>query len=121
MDESIIAQEERIALAIAETELGSDEYKRLLDDLEQIRKIKQSGIESDKKLEFEAMRLENEKAESEIRIKLEKRSIRARIGIGILSFLGTLGLGLMTVKDEETRAITSRATQIAKDTLHIKY
>jgi len=102
---------QRLQLKLAENEdTNSDEYKEDLDKLERLSKL----LTELKKLENEEerIRLGFETSQSENIHSIKKA--KWELIVKILMIVATLALGFGTIYAEGTRAITSKAIQIAK-------
>lgn len=129
MDKEKLAQEkQRLLEHLTLINSGTEEYKNTLEDLTNLQKLENSMNESEAKVANELAELELEKAKLEQtkqletkKIRTERRGILARIGVAVIGMVGSAALALFTIKEEETRAITSKADQKAREMLKVKF
>lgn len=107
---------------LCECEVGSDEWRdtyyaiEALDDLERKKTESAAKIANEeRKLTIEEAKVVGDAVANYEHNRIEKKSLWVKIVTSILGLGATAGIAVMTVKDEETRAITSKVDQKAKD------
>lgn len=120
---------DRIYDALEEAELGTPEYDKLFDKLLDLEKMETQKMTEEFKAEHDREKLELERRKFDMdnvhateNLAMQKRQHRGKIWLGLAGLFATLGVAVVTNKEEEFRAITSKVDQKAKDCIRfIKY